>query len=304
MLKSRRDFIKNTSLIAGASLCYPAFAGLSEDFTDITILHTNDVHSHIDPFPKNHSKFALQGGAAKRAELINSIRKQNPNTLLLDAGDIFQGTPYFNLYHGKIEYDIMNYMQYDVATIGNHDFDIGIDGLVNQLKRANFKTVNANYIIKGTDLEEFVEPYQIIEKENVKIGVYGLGIALKGLVPEKLCKGVQYTDPISTMHRTEKLLKEQGCDIVICLSHLGYKYKEKNVCDLALAEETKHTDIIIGGHTHTFLEKAFKTVNKNKKEVIVNQAGWAGLILGRIDIRIAKNKNEVTLLTSNNQSLS
>ncbi|MCT4665914.1 MAG: metallophosphoesterase [Flavobacteriales bacterium] len=305
MKTNRRLFIKRTSLLAGAGLTYswlPAF-GKEEELEKITILHTNDVHSHIDPFPKNHSKFALQGGAAARAHLISTIRKEEKNVLLFDAGDIFQGTPYFNLYKGKLEYDVMNYMKYDAATIGNHDFDIGIDGLKNQLKRAKFSTLVANYDVENTDLQEFIKPYRIFNRSGIKIGVYGLGIEIKGLVPDNLCKGVKYLDPIQQMKETEKQLKEEGCKLIICLSHLGYKYKSNKVSDLALAEEVKYTDLIIGGHTHTFLEKATEVNNKNGKKVLVNQAGWGGLQLGKVEFFVPKSISEKMIHSSNNQHI-
>lgn len=269
------------------------------DFEKVTILHTNDVHSHIDEFPNNHSRHANQGGVASRAALINTIRASEENVLLLDAGDIFQGTPYFNLFQGQMEYDVMNYLKYDAATIGNHDFDIGISGLEAQLKRANFSMLNANYITKDTALAEYVKPYQIFEKSGMKIGVFGLGIELKGLVPDHLCKGVVYQDPISVLLKQEELLKAQGCDIIICLSHLGYAYKENKISDQELAKISKYTDLIIGGHTHTFLNAPTRLKNSLGEDVIVNQAGWAGLQLGRVDFYIHKSQKTASIFGVN-----
>lgn len=297
---NRRSFIKSTGIFLGVGTMSPLLAKMYDtDFEKVTILHTNDVHSHIDEFPNNHSRHANQGGVASRAALINTIRASEENVLLLDAGDIFQGTPYFNLFQGQMEYDVMNYLKYDAATIGNHDFDIGISGLEAQLKRANFSMLNANYITKDTALVEYVKPYQIFEKSGMKIGVFGLGIELKGLVPDHLCKGVVYQDPISVLLKQEELLKAQGCDIIICLSHLGYAYKENKISDQELAKISKYTDLIIGGHTHTFLNAPTRLKNSLGEDVIVNQAGWAGLQLGRVDFYIHKSQKTASIFGVN-----
>jgi len=297
---NRRSFIKSTGIFLGVGTMSPLLAKMYDtDFEKVTILHTNDVHSHIDEFPNNHSRHANQGGVASRAALINTIRASEENVLLLDAGDIFQGTPYFNLFQGQMEYDVMNYLKYDAATIGNHDFDIGISGLEAQLKRANFSMLNANYITKDTALAEYVKPYQIFEKSGMKIGVFGLGIELKGLVPDHLCKGVVYQDPISVLLKQEELLKAQGCDIIICLSHLGYAYKENKISDQELAKISKYTDLIIGGHTHTFLNAPTRLKNSLGEDVIVNQAGWAGLQLGRVDFYIHKSQKTASIFGVN-----
>lgn len=300
MSMNRRKFIQSTGVFLGVGTLSPLMAKLYDsDFEKVTILHTNDVHSHIDAFPKNHSKHAHQGGVAHRSVLINTIRSTEKNVLLLDAGDIFQGTPYFNLFQGQMEYDVMNYLKYDAATIGNHDFDIGMEGLEVQLKRANFSMLNANYIVKDTILGDYVKPYQIFERSGIKIGVFGIGIELKGLVPDNLCKGVVYQDPVSIFKKQEELLKEQGCDIIVCLSHLGYSYKEDKISDLGLAEISKFTDLIIGGHTHTFLDKPRRLKNALGNDVIVNQAGWAGLQLGRVDFYVDKSQKTASILGCN-----
>lgn len=300
MSMNRRKFIQSTGVFLGVGTLSPLMAKLYDtDFEKVTILHTNDVHSHIDAFPKNHSKHAHQGGVAHRSALINTIRSTEKNVLLLDAGDIFQGTPYFNLFQGQMEYDVMNYLKYDAATIGNHDFDIGMEGLEAQLKRANFSMLNANYIVKDTILGDFVKPYQIFERSGIKIGVFGIGIELKGLVPDELCKGVVYQDPVSIFKKQEELLKEQGCDIIVCLSHLGYSYEEDKISDLELAKISKFTDLIIGGHTHTFLDKPTRLKNALGNDVIVNQAGWAGLQLGRVDFYVDKSQKTASILGRN-----
>lgn len=249
-------------------------------------MHTNDVHSHIDPFPPEHARYANLGGLARRATIISKIREQQPNTLLFDAGDMFQGTPYFNFYGGELEFRLMSRLKYDAATIGNHDFDNGIDGLLAQMPHATFKLISANYDFKNTVMDGHVEPFKIFHFDGIKVGVYGLGIRLEGLVTKKLFKETVYLHPYEVALDNERILKEEHqCDIIICLSHLGYDYlgNVNRPDDVTLATKTNHTHLIIGGHTHTFLERP--TIHKNNmgKPVLVNQVGCYGLNLGRID---------------------
>lgn len=284
----RRQFITRT--LSGAA--WITAAGISSEVLAsttstrrLTLLHTNDVHSHIDPFPADHSRNPNMGGAARRATLIESIRKENPNTLLLDAGDIFQGTPYFNFYGGELEFKLMSMMQYDAATLGNHDFDGGLQGLLAQLPHASFDILTANYDFSNTVLEGRFKPWKIFSKDGLRIGVFGLGIELAGLVGKKYYEETRYQDPVGVAQDVSNTLRmEEGCDLVVCLSHLGYEYKNENkVSDLILARETDHIDVIIGGHTHTFLKEPTMITNRSGRNVIVNQVGCYGLYLGRID---------------------
>ena len=282
----RRTFIKNTA--ASATLLSLGGMALSCDKQSarkITILHTNDVHSHIDPFGPNDGRNANKGGVSRRATLIQKLRKENPNTLLLDAGDIFQGTPYFNYYGGELEFKLMSMLDYDLATIGNHDFDNGIDGLFAQLPHAKFDFVSANYDFKNTLMDTHVKPYKIFNKEGVKIGVFGLGVELQGLVNKDAYKETKYLNPIEIAQDMSRILKtNEQCDLVICLSHLGYEYKRKEkVSDRSLARATKDIDLIIGGHTHTFLDTPTVETNAIGKTVLVNQVGCYGLYLGKVD---------------------
>jgi 5'-nucleotidase len=283
----RRKFIKNTAAagtLAGlGSLSLLSFTP-PKKLKHITILHTNDVHSHIEPFARAHAQYPGMGGAARRYTLIKQIRQENPNTLLFDAGDIFQGTPYFNYYGGELEFKLMSKMGYDAATIGNHDFDNGIDGLLAQLPHARFPFVNTNYNFENTVLEGQIKPYRIFLKDGIKIGVFGLGIELKGLVAKKHYKETEYLDPVDTAQTIVKQLKEEEkCELVICLSHLGYEYQGDKISDQKLAAATKNIDLIIGGHTHTFLPKPSVVLNAIGEKVLINQVGWAGVNLGRID---------------------
>lgn len=284
----RRDFIQKTAatsaLLGLGGFSLSSFKSVNTKH--LTVLHTNDVHSYIDPFPANHPKNPNMGGVARRAALIESIRKENPNVLLLDAGDIFQGTPYFNYYGGELEFKLMSMMQYDLATIGNHDFDNGIEGLYAQLPHASFEFVSANYDFKNTIMNGHVKPYKIINKDGIKVGVFGLGVGLEGLVDKKNYKETVYLDPVEIAKDTARLLKEEKkCDLIICLSHLGYKYKDEpdKICDTKLATLTKDIDLIIGGHTHTFLDKPTVLKNAVGQDVLVNQVGCYGINLGRID---------------------
>lgn len=295
-MPNRRTFIKQSLLgsasLIGASFINPLLANaLKKQHTKITILHTNDVHSHIDPFPANDPKYPGLGGAARRASLIHNIRTTEKNVLLVDAGDIFQGTPYFNLYGGELEFKLMSLMQYDAATIGNHDFDNGIEGFNKMLPHANFPFLNVNYDFSNTILKNKIEPYKIFEKQGVKIGVFGVGVELNGLVDKKLYAETIYLNPIEKANETANHLKNnEKCHLIICLSHLGYEYQTNKISDLILAKETENIDLIIGGHTHTFLEKPTKVRNKNNKITLVNQVGWAGINLGRIDYYINEKK--------------
>ena len=291
---TRKAFLYNNVMTAGA-----LFAGkslLSELITEekayrLTILHTNDVHSRIDPFPMDGGVNQGLGGVAARADIIGKIRREEEHVLLLDAGDIFQGTPYFNFYKGEPEIKAMSSMGYDATTIGNHDFDAGLPNLATQLAtNATFPMLVANYDFSGTPMESKHQPYKVFKKGKIKIGVFGLGIELTGLVSENLIAGTKYLDPVVKGNETAAILKnEKNCDLVICLSHLGYQYSDNKVSDKRLANESENIDLIIGGHTHTFLNEPVVVKNKKGNDVLVNQVGWAGINLGRLDFDFAKS---------------
>lgn len=297
-MNNRREFLKKT-LLSGAGLfalnAIPNEVFAKSDMVKITILHTNDVHSHIDPFPDNHPKFAGLGGAVRRAAVIKKIRSEEKNVLLLDVGDIFQGTPYFNMYGGELEFKLMSMMKYDASTIGNHDFDNGINGLVKQLPHANFPFINCNYDFSDTAMAGKTIPHKIFMKGGIKIGIFGLGIEMDGLVDKKMYEKTRYLDPVQKAAEVTHYLKmEQKCDLIICLSHLGYKYDYKKISDVELAKHSKNIDIILGGHTHTFFDKPLSFKNLDGKEVLVAQVGWAGIRLGRIDYIFEKKSKKNT----------
>ena len=304
--QNRRDFLK---YFVGTSAVLTGFPALSKevlkskDLSHLTILYTNDLHSRIEPFPTNDPKFANLGGFARRAAVIDSIKKENDNILLLDAGDIFQGTPYFNLYQGELEYKLMSLMQYDATTLGNHDFDLGIENIEKQMPHANFSFINCNYNFSDTCLHNKILPYKVFIKNGIKIGVLGYGIELEGLVDNKMYKNTIYQDPLEIANSTAKLLKNDlDCDYIIALSHLGFKFEEKKISDSSMAPLTENIDLIIGGHTHSFLEHPLKLVNKAGKDVYVTQVGWAGIWLGKLDVYFSYNKKKI-LHNSNNRKI-
>lgn len=286
---NRRRFIYNSSI---ASLSVLGLNSCNQLFRDvkITILHSNDVHSQIEPFPVNHNRFPGRGGFARRASIFNEIRSVNPNTLIFDAGDIFQGTPYFNFFQGELELKLMKEMGYNAATIGNHEFDAGLDILKKNILSTNFQFIISNYDFVNTELEGLTTPYKIYKKEGIKIGVFGLGIELKGLVNPILYKETKYYDPIEISDEMVKILKDkQKCDLIICVSHLGHEYDSNKISDTKLAQLTSDIDLIIGGHTHTFLEEPLIIKNKKNKNVIINQVGRGGVYLGRIDFNFTNS---------------
>jgi 5'-nucleotidase len=252
------------------------------------------MHSRLDPFPKN-DRLAGRGGIVNRARVLSQIRAQEPNVLLFDAGDIFQGTPYFNFYKGRPEIESMSQMAYDAVTMGNHDFDGGLELYVKQIKEyAKFSVLVTNYDFTTTAMQGLARPYQIFKVKGVRVGVFGLGINPKGLIPDKLFGGVQYLDPVKIANETATFLRnEKKCSLVICLSHLGYKMSDNEISDLTLVPQTKDIDLIIGGHTHTFLNEPTVVKNAAGKPTLVNQAGFGGASLGRLDFTFDKVTKKV-----------
>lgn len=292
--KNRRKFIKESAYgsIGIISLCsFSPFSLPKDDTINLSILHTNDIHSHIDPFPENDARYGGKGGLARLASLVNEIRLKEQYVLLLDAGDIFQGTPYFNLFKGEVEFKMMSQMGYDASTMGNHDFDNGMQGFNDMLPLAKFPFLCGNYNFDNTILQGKTRPYKVFQKGDIKIGVFGIGIELSGLVDNRLYGETEYLEPIFQANKYSYLLKKElQCDLVICLSHLGFSYKEDKISDKILASRSEHIDLIIGGHTHTFLDEPFQQKNINDQSVLIHQVGWAGINLGRIDVTFERSK--------------
>ena len=298
---NRKEFLKTVgggtlALSLAPNLVFASQKSILDKNTayKLTVLHTNDQHSRIEPFDSSYSRNPNQGGFARRATLIQQIRSQEKNVLLLDAGDIFQGTPYFNFYGGELEFKLMSLMGYDAATMGNHDFDNGLDGFLKALPNAKFPFITSNYDFSNTILDGKTEKYKIFKKDGIKVGLFGVGIELDGLVGKKQYQETKYLNPVEiAQHYADFLRKEKGCDLVICLSHIGFDYRDDadKISDKKLAAQTDNIDLILGGHTHTFLPEPQSFTNKSGKNVLVNQVGWAGLLLGRIDFYFDKNKS-------------
>jgi len=299
---NRRRFLKS-SLITGAALAVPSslispklWSALAEPLLDvaadetlITILHTNDTHSQIDPVSESDKTWGGKGGVARRATLVKRIRKENPNTLLVDAGDVFQGTPYFNFYKGEVEYKSMSLIGYDVVTLGNHDFDNGVDALAAAMKFANFEFVSTNYDVRGTVLETRVKPYAVRTLAGVRVGLFGLGISPDNLITPQNFQGVKYMDPVQMARGVVRLLREQEkCQLVVGMSHLGYYANPKNneIGDSQVAAQVSGIDFIASGHTHTFMEKPVLTKNPAGKDTIIFQVGKSGIYVGRVDFKM------------------
>ena len=255
----------------------------------LVILQTSDTHSRIEPIAVNAAaRYAGMGGTVRRATFIKEARKINPNLLLFDCGDISQGTPYYNLFQGEVEVKMMNLMGYDAMTIGNHEFDFGLENMARLFRMANFPVVCSNYDVTGTVLEGLVKPYTTFNRNGLKIGVFGLAPKMEGLVQADKCEGVVYNDPIEVAQKMADLLKnEEDCDVVICLSHLGYQLKNAP-CDEELAQKTNHIDAILGGHTHTFMKEPAVYLNKDGQNVPVMHTGKSGIYVGMLKLTLAE----------------
>lgn len=288
----RKEFIKNSLLLTAGSIYagLPATASPMSQPREITILYTNDTHSRINPFPSNAIEHAGMGGISQRSTLVKKIRQKSPNTLLLDAGDVFQGTPWFHLFGGRKDLELMSMMGYDAMCLGNHEFDNGLDGFAEVADAADFPILCANYRVKDTPMAPFVQQFTVCEKVGIRIGIFGLGIRLNGLVRPELYGNVRYANPIIWADRlADHLRTQRRCDYIICLSHLGYRYEDERIDDLKLASSVNGIDLIIGGHTHTFLDAPDIVRSPDGGETVVTQAGHSGIRLGRIDVELDDN---------------
>lgn len=287
---NRRTFLTTSAVFGATAAAFPReLLNASAADTVITILHTNDTHSQIDPLPANDAN-AGKGGVARRATVVKRVRKENPNTLLVDAGDVLQGTPYFNFYRGEVEYKSMSAIGYDVGTLGNHEFDNGVDALAAALKFANFEVVSANYDVKGTVLEQKVKRYVVKTVGGIKIGLFGLGISPVGLITPDNFKGVTYIDPVvAARDVVKKLRDEERCALVVAMTHLGY-YEDGKRGDSMVASQVDGIDFIASGHTHTFMkEPVFQTQPCGAKTMIF-QVGKSGIYVGRVDFTFRAGK--------------
>lgn len=281
--------MKRIYLLVLAYLCVAVVA--AQDLKEVYIFHTNDMHSRVEAFPQEFQDTLLagKGGLVRRATFIKQQRKLHPDLLLLDCGDFSQGTPYYNMFKGEVEIQLMNEMHYDAGTIGNHEFDFGLDNMARLFKQANYPIVCANYDVKGTVLEGLVKEYVIIHRDGLKIGVFGLGAQLEGLVASECYGDVKFKDPVSEAQRVADLLKEkEKCDLVICLSHLGWK--EEPYSDISLIENTRNIDLVLGGHSHSFFEAPEFYENLDGVNVPVQQMGKHAAFVGKVVLRLQKEK--------------
>ena len=285
---NRRTFLTTSAALGATLVAFPREI-LSAADTVITILHTNDTHSQIDPLPANDAN-AGKGGVARRATLVKRVRKENPNTLLVDAGDVLQGTPYFNFYKGEVEYKAMSAIGYDVGTLGNHEFDNGVAALAAALKFATFDIVSANYDVKGTVLEQRVKRYVVKTVGGIRVGLFGLGVSPVSLITPDNFKGVTYIDPvIAAGDVVKKLREEERCALVVCMSHLGYNADAKSG-DSFVASQVDGIDFIASGHTHTFMKEPVTQTQPCGAKTTIFQVGKSGIYVGRVDFTFRDGK--------------
>lgn len=298
---SRKEFLKRSAaLVAGAAL--PVWMGnenrLIAAKPDLTILYTNDTHARLDPFPDNAVQHAGLGGIARRASLVKKIRSEVDNVLLLDAGDVFQGTPWFDVYGGKVDLKLMTEMNYDAMAVGNHEFDRGPDGFADAAQKAGFPILASNYNVHNTPMNPYVRRLLVKSTGGFRVGLFGLGIELEGVVPKELRGDVRSRNPEAWARgMTNSLRDYHKCDFVICLSHLGYRYNDSRIDDMKLAQKVAGMDLIIGGHTHTFLDDPVPVSNPDGNTTMVTQMGHGGVRLGRIDLNL-NSRNSPYELTS------
>jgi len=255
----------------------------------LVVLHLNDTHSRIEPFPENEATYPNRGGTVRLDNYANQARKVAKNVLLFYCGDMVQGTPYFNWYKGDAEIAAANLMKTDAACLGNHEFDNGMESLSKMVKKAKFPFIATNLDFSGTPMDGLTKKYHIIKRNGIKIGIIGLTINLEGLVSKSNSEGVKYFDPVESANAMATFLKEKKkCDLIICLSHLGYYSKEERMGDITVAKKSRYIDVILGGHTHTFMSEPDRELNADGHEVVINQTGVNGIYFGRLDIVMEK----------------
>jgi 5'-nucleotidase len=267
-------------------LAFISVSVFSQQKVKLVILHTNDTHSQVEPTEKSSLQTSDMGGYARRMGEISKIRQQEKNVLLVDAGDYSQGSPYFNFFKGRVEIDAMNRMLYDAGTLGNHEFDNGIDTLAVVLKTARFPLISSNYDFGKTALSGMIKPYIVLQRAGLRIGIMALNVNPKSLIFDKNYKGMEYEDPFIKANEISTLLKKkEKCDVIICLSHLGANGAE--VTDFDIAHKSRYIDVIIGGHSHSMINN---TTEKNAagKPIVIAQVGKSGLYLGRVELELEK----------------
>lgn len=296
---NRRKFLKAVAVSGAGLYALPGYSIQQPE--KITILHTNDLHCRFEAFEKSDPRYGGRGGMNRISAYVKKMRKFDPELVLLDSGDFSQGTPYYNFFKGEVVLKLMSEMGYDATTIGNHEFDSGLENLSEVSHFANFPMLSANYDFSRTPMNGIIKKNTIIERKGIRIGIYGIGIELQGLVGKSLSGNTLFLDPLEVALEQEDYLRnDQKCDLVICLSHLGFKYKKPKMSDMILAQKTRYTDAILGGHTHTFMDEPVEVLNQEKQPVIINQVGWAALMLGQLDFYFEKQKRTVFNFSNKN----
>jgi len=305
----RKDFLQKSAVL-GAGLMVPFFRpkniwARAEKVIKLSVLHTNDTHAQIDPLPASAEPYAGMGGFARRAALVKKIRVENPNTLLLDAGNAMQGSSYYDFYDGSLSYKLMSKLGYDAATIGDDDFANGVDELAEALHSANFPVLCSNYDFGSTPLNDMIKRYVIREFGPLKVGIFGLGIDLEDQVPETRWQGIRMRDTVLVAQGMVRLLRSyKNCDMVICISHLGYKYDDQDrMSDIKLAQQVDDIDLIVGGHTETFMKQPKIIEKKDGSFTVINQAGYRGIMLGQVTFEFDRKRHKILGIVSNNTGI-
>ena len=271
-------------------VCLLSGMAAAQSVKELRLFHTNDMHSRVEPFPEDYQDTLLAGkaGMVRRATFIKQQRELHPDLLLFDCGDFSQGTPYYNIYRGEVEVRLMNEMCYDAGTIGNHEFDFGLENMARLFRLADFPIVCANYDVTGTVLEGLVKEYVVLRRKGMKIGVFGLGTQLEGLVAKESYGGVKFEDPVSEAQRIADLLRtEEKCDVVICLSHLGWQGELYS--DIELIENTRGIDVVLGGHSHSYFEAPVYYKNLDGVEIPLQQMGKHAAFVGKMVLTLQKD---------------
>ena len=271
-------------------VCLLSGTAAAQSVKELRLFHTNDMHSRVEPFPEDYQDTLLAGkaGMVRRATFIKQQRELHPDLLLFDCGDFSQGTPYYNIYKGEVEVRLMNEMRYDAGTIGNHEFDFGLENMARLFRLADFPIVCANYDVAGTVLEGLVKEYVVLRRKGVKIGVFGLGTRLEGLVAKESYGGVKFEDPVSEAQRIADLLRTQEkCDVVICLSHLGWRGEPYS--DIELIENTRGIDVVLGGHSHSYFEEPKYYKNLDGVDIPLQQMGKHAAFVGEMVLTLQKD---------------
>ncbi len=258
---------------------------------ELLILHSNDTHSCIDPLSvnvKEKGDVAGKGGFMRRIEMLRQERLAHPDLLYFDSGDFCQGSPFYTIYQGDVEIKLMNEMGIDASTIGNHEFDFGVENMVRLFRMANFPIVCSNYDFGNTELKSIVKPYLILKRNGLKIGVFPLCPKMEGLVDEDKCQGLTYLDPIAKANEMTQLLKKKKCDLVICISHLGWD-KHNGANDQEMVAGSHGIDLVLGGHSHTFFEELRYVKDLDGRNVPIDQNGKHGAYIGKMVLKFDKN---------------